>query len=203
MVGWRLATVWNHSISPLCLQVGYQKRIFHMMTSSNGSIFALLALCAGNSPVTGEFPSETPVTRSSGVFFDLRLNNRLNKQSWGWWFEMLSLPLWRHCNDIHYIYIYIKRSLSQFAVKFCLHLVLLFAPISHFLIYTSPKYFVFFVWYIQKFFVYCSDSSYLLWRMTMYFSAAHPSYEIAIITLTLGCYFVMVGAEQRAGHFMW
>ena len=32
---------------------------------------ALLALCAGNSPVTGEFPSQWPVTRSFDVFFDL------------------------------------------------------------------------------------------------------------------------------------
>ena len=43
---------------------------------------ALLALCAGNSPVTGEFSSQRPVTRSFDVFFDLRLNNRLSKQSW-------------------------------------------------------------------------------------------------------------------------
>ena len=35
---------------------------------------ALLALCAGNSPVAGEFPSKRPVTRSCGVFFDLRVN---------------------------------------------------------------------------------------------------------------------------------
>ena len=34
---------------------------------------ALLALCAGNSPVTGEFPAQRPVTRSFDVFFDLRL----------------------------------------------------------------------------------------------------------------------------------
>ena len=48
---------------------------------------ALLVLCAGNSPVTGEFPTQRPVTRSFDVFFDLRLNERLSKQSWGWWFE--------------------------------------------------------------------------------------------------------------------
>ena len=35
---------------------------------------ALLVLCDENSPVTGEFPSQKPVTRSFGVFFDLRLN---------------------------------------------------------------------------------------------------------------------------------
>ena len=47
---------------------------------------ALLAICAGNSPVTGEFPAQRPVTRSYDVFFDLRLNKRLSKQSWAWWF---------------------------------------------------------------------------------------------------------------------
>ena len=49
---------------------------------------ALLALCA----------AQRPVTRSFDVFFDLRLNKRLSKQSWGWWFETPSSPLWRHCN---------------------------------------------------------------------------------------------------------
>ena len=61
---------------------------------------ALLAICAGNSPVTDEFLAQRPVTRSFDVFFDLRLNKRLSKQSWGWWFETLSSPLWRHCNGL-------------------------------------------------------------------------------------------------------
>ena len=59
----------------------------------------LLAIYAGNSPVPGEFPTQKPVTQSFDVFFDLRLNKRLSKQSWGWWFEMLSCPLWRHHNE--------------------------------------------------------------------------------------------------------
>ena len=59
---------------------------------------ALLAICAGNSPVPGEFPTQRPVTRSFDVYFDLRLNKRLCKQSWGWWFETLLCPLWRHGN---------------------------------------------------------------------------------------------------------
>ena len=59
---------------------------------------ALLAFCAGNSPVTSNFPSQRPVTRSFDVFFDLRLTERLGKQSWGWWFEKQSHPLWRHNN---------------------------------------------------------------------------------------------------------
>ena len=56
----------------------------------------LLALCVGNSPVTGEFPAQRPVTRSFDIFFDLPLNKRLSKHSWGWRFETPSRPLWRH-----------------------------------------------------------------------------------------------------------
>ena len=62
------------------------------------TISALLAICAGNSPVNGEFPTQRPVTRTFDVFFHLRLNKQLSKQSWGWWFETLSCPLWCHCN---------------------------------------------------------------------------------------------------------
>ena len=62
---------------------------------------ALLAICAGNSPVTGEFPAQRPVKQSFDVFFDLRLNKWLIKQSWDWWFETPSRPLWRHCNALH------------------------------------------------------------------------------------------------------
>ena len=60
---------------------------------------ALLAICAGNSPFTGDFPAQRPVTRSFDVFFDLRSSKRLSKQSWGWWFETPSRPLWRHRNE--------------------------------------------------------------------------------------------------------
>ena len=70
-----------------------------MMTSSNGKKSALLALCAGNSPITCEFPARMPVTRSFDSSFDLRLNKRLNKQAWGWWFETPSWSFWRHRNE--------------------------------------------------------------------------------------------------------
>ena len=55
---------------------------------------AFLAICAGNSPGT----AQRPVTRSFDVFFDPRLNQRLSKQPWGWWFETPSWSLWRQCN---------------------------------------------------------------------------------------------------------
>ena len=76
---------------------------YDMMTSSNGNIFRVSGhLC-------GEFtgPRWIPRTKASDAelwcFFDLRLNKRLSKQWWGWWFETLSHPLWRHRNDINVI----------------------------------------------------------------------------------------------------
>ena len=48
---------------------------FNMMTSSNENIFRVSGhLC-------GEFPGQRPVTRSFDLFFDLRPNKRLSKQS--------------------------------------------------------------------------------------------------------------------------
>ena len=47
----------------------------------------------------GEFSTQRPVTRSFEVFFDLRVNKRLSKQPWVWWFETLSWSLWRQCKD--------------------------------------------------------------------------------------------------------
>ena len=55
---------------------------------------ALLALCAGNSPVNS--PHKGQWRGALDVFFDVRLNKRLSKQSWGWWSKTRSL--WRHCN---------------------------------------------------------------------------------------------------------
>ena len=39
------------------------------------------------------------------VFFDLRLNIRLGRQTLNWWFETPSLSVWRRCNDlgIHFL----------------------------------------------------------------------------------------------------
>ena len=63
---------------------------------------AFLVLCGGNPPVTGGFPSQRPVTRSFGVFFDLSLNKRLSKQPRRRWFETPSRSLWRHSNGTAY-----------------------------------------------------------------------------------------------------
>ena len=60
---------------------------------------ALLAFCAGNSPVTGEFPAQSAVTRSFGVSLVCAwIYKQLGKQWLGWWFETPPRPLWRHRN---------------------------------------------------------------------------------------------------------
>ena len=71
----------------------------YMMTISNGNIFCVTGHLCGEFTSPGEFPAQTPMTRSYDVFFDLSLNKRLSKQSQGWWFEMQLRQLWRHCND--------------------------------------------------------------------------------------------------------
>ena len=78
---------------------------------------ALLTICAGNSPVKGEFPAQKPVTRNFDVFFDLRVNKRLSKQWLGWWFEMPSRPLWRHCNGVYCIHGQIGKVFDQYRVS--------------------------------------------------------------------------------------
>ena len=69
-----------------------------MMTSSDGNIFRVTGHLCGEFTGPGEFPAQRPVTRSFDVFFDLGLNKRLSKQSWGWWSETPSWSWWRHCN---------------------------------------------------------------------------------------------------------
>ena len=95
--------LWNRHSSIVCIKAQQTIQLLSplsktfMMTSSNGSIFRVTC------PLCGEFtgdPSQRPVTRSFDVFFDLHLNKRLRKQSWGCWFEMPLRRLWRHCNVI-------------------------------------------------------------------------------------------------------
>ena len=71
--------IHNHYICPLfifCMAV-----ILHRIPWWRHQIetfSALLALCAGNSLVTGEFPAQRPVTQNFDVFFDMCLNKRLS-----------------------------------------------------------------------------------------------------------------------------
>ena len=101
---------------------------------------ALLAFCAGNSPVHGEFPTQRPVTRSFDIFFDLRLNKRLSKQSWGWWSETPSSSLWRHRNAITVVANFWQRYLQYIPRN--MHTVfalLCFVVVIHWLIFPYPS----------------------------------------------------------------
>ena len=100
---------WRLRIGDVMTSYDFKHKVYCTWWRHQMETFSvLLALCAGNSPVTGELPAQRPVTRSFDVFIDLRLNKRLRKQSWGWWFKTLSRPLWRHCN-------------TQSCCKFCHH----------------------------------------------------------------------------------
>ena len=96
---------WSSSVQIMaCVLIGTQTlsepvMTCHMMMSSNGNIFRVTCPLCGEFTGPGEFPTQRPVTRSVDVFFDLRLNKRLSKQPWGWWFETPSWSLWRQCND--------------------------------------------------------------------------------------------------------
>ena len=95
-----LLSAQNEIMHEFCVPLAYRYPYMYafMMTSSNGNGFCVTSHLCGK--FTGEFPTQRPVMPSFDVFFDLRLNERLNKQSWGWWFEMPWRPLWRHSNVI-------------------------------------------------------------------------------------------------------
>ena len=70
--------------------------IFTWWRQQIDTFFPLLAICVENSPVPGELPAQRPVTRSFDVFFDLCLNKRPSKQSWGCRLETPLGSLCRH-----------------------------------------------------------------------------------------------------------
>ena len=89
---------WLHTTLPYETNDSYAD----MMTSSNGNPFRVTGHLCGEFTGPRWIPAQRPVTRSFDVFFDRRLNERLSKQPWGWWFETLSRPLWRHRNGTRY-----------------------------------------------------------------------------------------------------
>ena len=95
----------NHKVSPVSkkrswwMSLNTPHKSNDMMTSSNGNIFRVTGHLCGK--FTG--PRWISHTKASDAelwcFFDLRLNKRLSKQPWGWWFETPAWSLWRHRND--------------------------------------------------------------------------------------------------------
>ena len=97
------------------------RAIHFMMTSSNGNIFRVTGNLCGEFTGPGEFPAQRPVTRSFDGVFDLHLNKRLNKHSWGWWFETLSRPLWRHCNVLWCTVVWIIAPMQTWMIRVIQH----------------------------------------------------------------------------------
>ena len=85
---------WRIHVSTGLIEIHTRTGIF-MMTSSNGNIFRVIG------SLRGEFTGHRRKgqwRRGLMFFYDLGLNERLSKQSWGWWIETPSHPLWRHSN---------------------------------------------------------------------------------------------------------
>ena len=70
---------------------------FFIMTSSNGNIFRVTGHLGGESTGHRWIP-RTKTSDAELLMFPLICTWNHQPQSWGWWFEMTSSPLWRHCN---------------------------------------------------------------------------------------------------------
>ena len=74
--------------------------IYRMMTSWHRTAFHVTGLYEGDPPVTGGFPSQMASSIAGfDVFFDVSLNNPLNKKPICRLFETPWRSLWGHCND--------------------------------------------------------------------------------------------------------
>ena len=70
----RVKYIWHISY----LNIGHNTH-FTWWRQQMETFSALLAICAGNSPMTGEFLAQRSVTQGFDVSFDLSLNKRLNE----------------------------------------------------------------------------------------------------------------------------
>ena len=97
-----LCTEWRHSngLRDLAICLGAVKQRITMMTSSIGNICRVTGHLCGEFTGLRWIPRIKAVTQSFDIFFDLRLNKRLSKQWWCWWFETVSCLLWRQCNGV-------------------------------------------------------------------------------------------------------
>ena len=91
---WRIKTILHPPFPSSTSQPGCALSYYSDLTMSQSwwrhqmeTFFALLALCEGNSPVNGGFSSQSPVTRSFDISFDLCLSKRLSKQLRRRWLE--------------------------------------------------------------------------------------------------------------------
>ena len=79
-----LPIIYRHHVTKIDESLTWSLNVaLSMMTSSNGNILRVTGHLCGEFTGPGWIPAQRPVTRSFDVFFDLRLNKRLSKQSWG------------------------------------------------------------------------------------------------------------------------
>ena len=91
----------------------------HMMTSSNGNIFRVTGLLCGEFTGHRWIPRTKASDANFDVFFELRLNKQLSKQSWGWWFETPSCSLWHQCNDYETTWQHAVYLVNDVTIYFC------------------------------------------------------------------------------------
>ena len=128
---------------------------------------ALLALCAGNSPVTGEFPSQRYVTRNFDVFFDLRPNN-------GWVNNRKSVDLRRHRTH------YDVNVMTQMAIVAHIHNV------------RNPRWEI---WYFHG--KYTADTtSYCAYRLTIHYFHSFTDFKYIFTVLTYSIWLRKTGSTM-------
>ena len=116
---WMWLMTWECAIYRLKIWLSTLRLRHNDCNIACGTFSVKLAICAGNSPVPNEVPTQRPVMRSFDVFFDLHLNKRLSNQSLGWWFETLWRPLWRQCNVIFlYKIVHFRPCVTEICVQF-------------------------------------------------------------------------------------
>ena len=98
---WIFANLWNGYIdSSFYTGCAWSCQMIQvMLTSSNGNIFRVTGPLWVESIGHRWIPSQKQVARRLDVFFDLRLNKRLSKQSRRQWFDTLLRSLCHHCYE--------------------------------------------------------------------------------------------------------
>ena len=95
--------------SPACIVMTKLGSRYIWWSHQMETFSALLAPCAGNSPVPVNSPHKGQ-RHGALMFFHLCLNKLLSKQRWRRWFYTPSRSLWRHCNKALPIKGFIKTS---------------------------------------------------------------------------------------------
>ena len=89
------------------------------MTSSNGNIFRVTGLLCEEFTGHRWIPRTKASDANFDIFFELRLNKQLSKQSWDWWFETPSCSLWHQCNGYETTWQHAVYLVNDVTIYFC------------------------------------------------------------------------------------